>query len=354
MRFEDEIRGTMRAHDPDAPPADDLTLPSMRTRRLTWLPPAAAALIVIAIAGTWFAIDRNTGSSNERGPAHRAAGSAAQCPASYDRQPGDLWVPHDPEGVPDGADRLAPEQTPTSAVICAYLHGDSRLTGQQELTGALKEIPKTLSLLPRSSGGGSPCTFDLQATDGDDYLIGLTYADGGLVWVAAPGNHCAGASNGVFDTPTNLLDFVGPSYRQGVWTGPPAEDPRIPCGGPELGRLGSELVPGTPVSVSICASSGEAPPRTGTTTDIADLVAALNALPTQPSTMSCNGGPSATSTSTSGPTKTVTTYTLVFHYAAGPAVRLVLIPGCNPPIFTSSLAAENDGGIVNLVEQLLG
>jgi hypothetical protein len=350
MNFEDEIRETMRAHDNEAPRADHLTIHSMRRRRRPWLP-AAAALVVVAVAAGWYAVAGDTGSSD-----HTAVASAGGCPTSHPESrdfSNEYWVPSKPSAAGTD-DRLVPDTVPSGMQLCAYLHDDGGdLTGQRAVTGNLTAARESLAWLPQQ-GDGQSCPYYLAMTDGDYYLIRLSYADGDVVWVAAPGNHCAGASNGVFDTSANLLDFVAPAYEQGVWTGQPQPDPHVPtgpCGGSAPGRLGEKLVPDAPTNVTICATN---PPRTSTTTDIAELLARLNGLPTRPSTMSCNGGPSATSTANTGTEQTGTTYTLVFHYAEGPAVRLDLIPGCHPPIFTSSLAADGGDEIVALVEGLLG
>jgi hypothetical protein len=71
--------------------------------------------------------------------------------------------------------------------------------------------------------------------------------------------------------------------------------------------------------------------------------------------MSCSGASASPTSSTGGGvTKTQTIYALVFRYASGPALRLNLIPDCNPSLFTSSLAADATADIVSLVKRLLG
>lgn len=352
MNFEDELRETMRAHDAEAPAADGLTVPAARPARRAWLPAAAAALVVVAVAGTWFAIARSTGSSQHpvAAPGTGTLGTPTQapsppdCPASYAGTATELTVPQEPDGVPDATDRLAPDQIPTSLEVCAYLQGAVGLTGTRTLTGDLSTVPGTLSFLPAETPAGHACTQELLPTDSDKYLIALTYGDGGLVWVAAPGDHCAGASNGLFRTSANLLQFVAPAYQQGLWPGLPPYDPTKPCDAPYLGRSGDdlELVPGNPVSLSVCESSQNGPPRARTTSDLTELQDALNALPTQSSDNGCTGGPGDT------------TYELVFRYAVGPPVRLWFAPACRPSVLGDNLEADAGSDVLDLVQRLLG
>jgi hypothetical protein len=58
------------------------------------------------------------------------------------------------------------------------------------------------------------CPDYASITDGDYYLIGLSYP-GATVWVAAPGNHCEGSSNGVFFSTANLSVLALSWYKAG-------------------------------------------------------------------------------------------------------------------------------------------
>ena len=336
MSFEDEIRETMRAHDSEAPAAHGLTMPSRHSRRVRWLAPVAAAAVVIAIAGGWFAADQLTGSSKKT----PVAGSAADCPATHPDDD-EYWVPSKPS-IAGADDRLVPDVTPESMQVCAYLHDDNELTGQQAVTGNVSEAAQTLTWLPRRVGGRA-CALERMITDGDNYLIRLTYPDG-VVWLAAPGDHCAGASNGDFETRANLRQFAADAYQTGAWLPPGLDQPPTICGYKWApGRLGDDtaMVPGTPDSVTICNDQ-----REQTVVNPGALIDQLNALPTQPSTGGCHA--------THDPNFTMIDYHLFFNYAQGPPAVVDVLVGCAPNVDNSALQAQADQQLVELIQQMLG
>ena len=336
MSLEDEIRETMRAHDAEAPSAHGLVMPGQHSRRTRWLAPVAAAAVVVAVAGGWFAADQLTGSS------HKApvAGSTDECPTAYPSN-NTYWVPSKPS-VAGADDRLVPDVTPESMQVCAYLHEDNgQLTGQQAVTSNLSAAAQTLTWLPRNMGS-HPCALYYAVTDGDNYLIELSYPDG-VIWLGAPGNHCSGASNGDFETRANLRQFAADAYSVGAWRPPGLDQPPTTCGYKWApGRLGDDkvMVPGAPESVTICSDG-----RSQTTVNPSALVAELNALPTQPST-GCHP--------THDPNFTMIDYYLYFNYAEGPPAVVDVVVGCTPNVDNSALQAQADQQLVELIQQMLG
>jgi hypothetical protein len=338
MSFEDELRETMRAHDHDAPTVDSLAERPWIRRRRAWLPLAAAAVVVAVAAGVVAATQSSSHTHKGDHTLQQPVGlTTADCPR------------HTSEGVPaqadglDGADRLVPDRTPTGVVICAYLHDDRGvLTGARALIGGLSAAGETLSWEPRGTSDAWPCADYLAMTDGDNYLIGLTYSDA-TVWVAAPGNHCAGATNGSFQTPANLRAFAETAYRSGVWD-PHAGQPkrREPCARTSVGRLGQDavMVPGSPTELRICANGVD----TGAGYDPGPLRAALNRLPTKASTHGydcAEGGGEPTSN-----------YTVRFSYADGPDVWVDVLVGCTPAVDNGSLTSADATTITALLRDL--
>src|SRR5215475_622440 len=110
----------------------------------------------------------------------------------------------------------------------------------------------------------------------------------------------------------------------------------------------SKLVVVLPVSAKICKGTAG---RTTTSFDIRtatddgyrDLVDALNALPTRPSTWSCqdNG-------------RQPVFYELMFRYAAGPPVRVLVRLDCAPAIDNTSLEAQDASTVLPEITRLLG
>jgi hypothetical protein len=344
VTFEDELRETMRAHDSEATKATDL----LRRRPLptgrVWLRPrtvwagAAAAACVAALAVV-VAVTRPT--------PHRSVGTTnsqlAACPTRFHIPPaGDQpWVPSKPRGI-DASARLVPDTTPTGVVVCAYSDVSKRrrlesirsakLVGGRALGGDLTAVTETLTWQPAILPDQSrDCLFYLAPTDFDNYLIELTYP-GATVWVSAPGDHCRGATNGVFATLANLGPYAAAASKAGHWISEPAQRDARPDTGPcairGSGRLGQEtaLVPGQPISVTVC-TDGSPRPAPRTNSDPAALVAALNRLPTRMSDNECD------------PIKTATThrYEMVFRYAVGPAMRVYYNTNCTPFLNNGSL-----------------
>jgi hypothetical protein len=320
MSFEDELRATLRAHDADAPTMTELPeRPWESRRRRNWLPLAAAAA-VIAIAVGVVAATQLPAST----PPQPATLTSADCPAG-DHPP---QAPA-PQGINAG-DRLVPDETPEGVIVCAYLGSDGQLTGASTLHGDLSAVTESLTWLPRGDTHSYPCSTVLLPTDGENYLIGLSYADGAL-WVSAPGDHCAGATN------ANLRELADAAYRTQTWPG--SEGTGKPCEPTDAGRLGQDetLVPGTPVGLRICARGEDR----GANFDPAPLAAALNQLPTRPSTHICSqegrhGQP----------------YHLRFSYPTGPDVWVRVDESCRPAIDNNSLQADNPSTIMALLRDL--
>ena len=154
-----------------------------------------------------------------------ARDKALACPRQYRQTRGDTngWVPHGPKGI-NGDDRLVAADTPTHAVVCAYLAGadpnvskEISLTGRSKLSGSLSGLIKTLSALPRQSSTRTvTCATLLTTADRRNYLVGLSYGEATL-WVSAPGYHCAGSTNGSFSTGTNVAGDAAASYAAKKW-----------------------------------------------------------------------------------------------------------------------------------------
>ncbi|MFN2518027.1 MAG: hypothetical protein ABR604_03130, partial [Jatrophihabitantaceae bacterium] len=359
MSIEDRIREAMTAHEHEAPSAAEFRAvrdgaSSAPRRHTAWLAAATAACVVaIAVLVAVVASPRGERQRDAAAPGPDAA--ALACPKQYRAaDPGRIWVPAQAQRV-DGASRLVPKQTPAHVVLCAYLQGNrlpTTLSGSEELGGDLAAVTRTLTWLPRQLPKQSmPCTLDLRPTDGDAYLVGLTYPTG-TVWVSAPGNHCEGASNGEFATTVNLLPWVAASYGAGAWvTDPPSKHDLSqldPCWGTTPGRLGQEssLVPAEPTSAQICAvsySTGKPAVRTVTTpAGLLKLVAALNAAPPRVSNSACQGDGQQD-----------VAYELVFSYAEGPGVHVRVDPHCAPGIDNGSLQAFGSSSVVPLIQQVL-
>ncbi len=184
---------------------------------------AVVALVLIFTVGV---------SKDSTSPAAARATKVAKdkgltCPQTYSQTGGDAngWVPIEPQGL-NGDDALLPDQTPTHAVVCAYLAGAQpavtksvALTGRRVLTGSLAGLVRTLSAAPRIGSAGQPaCSANLTKADTRDYLLGLRYGKATL-WVSAPGYHCAGSTNGSFTTGTNVATYAAASYAAGRWVG---------------------------------------------------------------------------------------------------------------------------------------
>ena len=358
--FEDLLRDAMRSHASDAPHAADLSAgnASAELTRLTpiagngrvssvgvrrWVPVAAAACVVLLLAAA-LAV---------HGLRHRSGQSAAvspalACPASS----GGLTpkVPHEPQGV-NGSDRLVPDQTPTSAVICAWTGQNTNpsnftFTGRRVLTGSLAAITAQLRWAPQTNPGVGGLNDEVGGTQ-IDYLVGLRYRSA-IVWVATATepNDVIGATNGRFASAYGFGPTAAASLRTGRWTPTNRSTERDSgCDAPDVGRFGQEsrMVPAGATSVTLCQTSAAPPkPRVTEKAGFSPFVAALNALPTH------NGG-SGGECSKSPPIF----YRLIFRYPQGPAVIVDVSPGCRPAVGNNSLASDQQGDVVTLVKAAL-
>jgi hypothetical protein len=364
--IEDALREAMRAHDDLAPTTADFRFRTPRSRRRSpWLAAAAAAVCVLVVAAVALVVSHRGGRApapaaqhpapstgdHPSGPpavAGAAAGSVApirSCPAGTPAREPNYWIPQPPKGI-DVAKGLAPLETPTHAIVCAYLHGNhGNLTGTRTLDGDLSTIPADLAWLPPvSQPDRQPCAAYYAITDGDYYLIALSYP-GGTMWLAIPGQHCDGASNGQFVT-HNLMDQADSAYRTGRW------NPRAPLimgGCPQTaGRLGQQdrFVPEHPVSVQLCRIGNHSRSVTAKQHDLERLTAELNRLPTTPWGYANQCGPSGGPPSAS--------YVLTFGYRVGPPVQVEIQEGCRPEIDNGNLQADSASSVLPLVHQLLG
>jgi hypothetical protein len=347
--FEDELRRAMAGHDDEAPRAEDLLRSLERAtpprRRLAgWYAPFAVAAVVVAVvAGSLWGV-RLLGSQAvpAAGPRTAVQAAALACPARYARQA--PWVPAKPAGV-DGRSRLVPQQTPSSALICAYAGSNMAkqqagwaLSGRRSLTGNLAGLAAQLTWKPRRLPGQQIVCTDIGGPQ-TNYLIGLTYP-GGTIWVAATAepNQCVAASNGEFTSTGTIGPEVSKAFASGRW---PARQ-AVACDKAfqDIGRLGEDkaMVPAGPTSLTICAPKA----RKTITSGFQALVQALNQLPTRTSTRSCSGsaGPEAF-------------YQLLFSYAAGPPVSVNIAVGCHPEIDNLDLQSASASSVLPVIQQLL-
>ncbi|HEY3088465.1 MAG TPA: hypothetical protein VGJ59_10435 [Jatrophihabitantaceae bacterium] len=363
--IEDALRDAMHAHDTLAPTTADFRF-RMPTRRRgsPWLAAVAAAGCVLVVATVALVVSHRGGHSP--GPAaQRPAPSTAEQlpgPAAAARYPGPpvtpirscpagmparrYWIPQPPKGI-DVAKGLAPLETPAHAIVCAYLHGNhGKLTGTRTLSGDLSTIPAGLAWLPPAFPDRQPCAAYATISDADYYLMALSYRHG-TMWLAIPGQHCDGASNGEFVT-HNLMGQADSAYRTGRWSSP--GPPLIMGGCPQTaGRLGQQdrFVPEHPVSLQLCRLGSHSRTVTATEGDLARLTADLNRLPTTPGgrdVFQCGhgGGPPSAS------------YVLTFGYRVGPPVQVRIDEGCRPEIDNGNLQANDASSVLPLVHQLLG
>jgi hypothetical protein len=357
--YEQRIREAMLAHEDEAPDASGLSVPvsavAGRNRRgpaTPWAVSLAVFAVVIATFGVRAYVVRDAAPVAR--PAVTAAPvSALACPKAVpadrpaDRGGRDLWVPAAPRGF-DASARLVPPQVPARAIVCAYIgpRSPAGRSGSVPLTGDLSGVMNDLAWVPPAPTVGA-CTTNLSLTDGDYYLIGLSYP-GATVWVAATGNHCGGSSNGMFYSRTSLSRQALSSYKAQRWAATPGSNDACRRSGFErLGRLGqqSSMVPGNPISVSVCevsaADGGKATQRTETS-GVERFTSALGALKTSPDGGACkpDGQP-------------FTDYSLVFGYAEGPPVNVEVYSSCRPAIHNGSLQASDPTTVLPLIQELL-
>jgi hypothetical protein len=348
--FEDLIRRTMRAHDDEAPTIEqfrerDVLLPHRRNVR--WLAVAAAAACILAVVGVLVAI-------NHRPKQHDVAGpTMLNCPQLYATSGGDvaggIWVPQPARGV-DGESRLVPLELPQHVVVCEYLGTRSAtLTASRQLTNDLSIIPDTFGWLPRSTYASASCTSEKDPYLSGAYLFGISYPDG-TIWVSGPRQPCAAASNGQFVAAVSVATYAQEALDNGTWSLPgPATQNGCPFP-TRGGRLGQEaaLVPADPISVQVCELSDSnvsatvlGPMTTGG--QLRSLVAALNALPTEP--WGVRHCPRASPN---------VQYIATFDYALGPPVQVIVDPGCGDWVSNGSLqVSSGEASALALLQGLL-
>lgn len=349
--FDDDIRRAMTDHDDEAPREADL-LRSLeqasppRRRRGGWYVPFAVAVAVAAVVLGSVSVGRLLAGHQQK-PVLFAPGSAQAarltCPARYAKRA--PWVPAKPAGV-DGRSRLVPQQTPRSALICAYAGSNMAkqqagwtLSGRRSLTGNLAGLAAQLSRQSRLVAGQQ--TFCAGVGGGQtDYLIGLRYRGAATIWVAATDepDECVTASNGEFTSSGIIGPAVTRAFASGRWPAPQA----VSCNGTfqDIGRLGQNttMVPAGSTSLTICAPKAHVTVTSG----YQALVRTLNRLPARVSTLSCSGSP--------GPGSY---YRLLFSYREGPAVAVDISVGCHPEIDNLALQSASASTVMPLVRQLL-
>ena len=320
--------------------------PGKRKQR-AWL---AGGLAVLAVGFATFGVRAYVvrhAAPAARPPVSATPPSALTCPKTVpvDKRT-NPWVPAKPQGL-DGSARLAPLREPARAIVCAYIRSPTTAaeSGSVLLTGDLSGVMNDLAWMPPARAlPARPCTADLLLTDGDYYLIGLSYS-GSTEWVAAPSNHCAGSSNGVFASTANLSGRASAWYKAHHWTATPGSNDA--CNPSGFGRLGQQdrMVPDHPVSVSVCevsaADGGKATQRTGTT-GVGSLASAFGALRASAWHYQCkpDGQP-------------LTDYSLLFGYAEGPPVIVSVVTNCAPAINNGSLQANDPTTVLPLIQKLL-
>jgi hypothetical protein len=279
------------------------------------------------------------------------------CPAAFAGPA--PWVPGPAQGI-DSSSRMVPQQTPSQAMICAYLVAESTggsaepaLTGTRQVAGRLDELATDLTWLPRELAGTSYACPSIGLGQQTNYLLGLTYSTG-TEWVSSTDDvsDCTTTSNGRFTSHVNIGAQVAASYRVASWA--PIPPPHItrtdhdPCATPRPGRLGQEqhLLPGQPTSIRLCAGTiGRSATSYQSATlsrGFQPLIDALNALPTTPTNSQCQGDGSQ-----------ATFYELLASYSQGPDVLVRIDPHCAPAIDNETLQAANASTVAPLLLQLL-
>ncbi|HZZ95511.1 MAG TPA: hypothetical protein VFE19_00745, partial [Jatrophihabitantaceae bacterium] len=93
------------------------------------------------------------------------------------------------------------------------------LAGMRALGGDLRSVTSALRRVPDGPDDG--CLQYLSpSTDSQYYLIGLSF-HGKIDWVAVPGDHCKGSTNGVYNSRTNLRADTAQAYTYGIWDADP-------------------------------------------------------------------------------------------------------------------------------------
>jgi len=347
VSIEDELRRVMAEHDRQAPSAADL-LRALEERAGTrelgpprrgarWhVPLLAAASVAAVIVGSVWA-GEVLGSAAGNPLAHE---SPLSCPARYAKPA--PWVPAKPAGV-DGRSRLVPRRTPWSALVCSYAGSNIgrqsgwALSGRRVLDGGLARLAAQLSRQPRKIPGQQiACT--LVGGRQTNYIIGLTYPGGGVVWVAATvdPNACVTTSNGEFTSFGRIGLLTQRAFKTGLWP----NRPRPSCKFWETGRLGQEraMVPAGVTSLLICTAHRVRMITSG----YQPLVVRLNGLPKRPSIGGCSN------TGRRGPY-----YRLLFSYPNGPPVWVDINVGCYPEIDNFSLQSNSASSVLPILSRLL-
>lgn len=176
-----------------------MTEPTKGYRTMRWTPrplTLVALLSLLTACGNSPAPDRQA--SEERAP-------EVVCPQRWEgaREP---WVPREPSS--DLRDALVPAQSPTQAVLCRYdgsnldsFKGASLSWRGEPSAGVLaKGLDGLRRLSAANPGQRMVCT--LMGGPQRNYLLGLGYRDGDVVWVfgADDPNSCVPTSNGRFTT----------------------------------------------------------------------------------------------------------------------------------------------------------
>jgi hypothetical protein len=258
-------------------------------------------------------------------------------------------VPQKPQGV-DGAARLLPDRDPASLVVCGYpvvdimkpISPPFRLAKRTVASDAQRaELVEALTWSPRDTGAQQVCTA--MARNETAYLVGASYGDA-IVWVSAlaDANACSTSTNGDFRSgpgPAVLLDVMF-----GTRSRPSADV--VACNRASWGRLGDDrsLAPEGSPTVTVCrdAADGTVKVTRLDTAQSAEVTAALRALPTKPTSQTCQGSDQA---------KEGRRFALLLTYAVGPPVRVNVDPDCAPAVLGFNLESADAGSLVDLVEQ---
>jgi hypothetical protein len=234
--IEDDLRAVMRAHDEHAPRVESFAAPPVRRRAAA---PMVAAVVVTALVVALIALlwtrpahrvqtaGRTPQGSTTKGSARPAIPAALVCPLepSASSSPNG-WVPAKPQTRAPGT-ALVPHVLPQAVVVCSYTgrfpttgpHADTllhpKLAGERSVGGNLLSVTDSLSRVPRGAPGA--CEDYLAIPDDSEYYLIGVLIDGKRTWVAAPGDHCKGTTNGVFLGRTNLRRDAQQAYDWGRW-----------------------------------------------------------------------------------------------------------------------------------------
>jgi len=344
--FDDELRETMRAHDRLAPSMQTFRFhapapgPVIHIRRTVLAASIAAVGLVVSTAIV--VLVRSDRQTHAGAPTPTASSQASQptddrvsCPARADPATTDYLKVGPSVGI-DTKASLVPASAPAQVVICAYQVADKgKLTGRRTLDSGLAEFASQLHWLPPRPRNTS-CALYLTATDGEYYLIHASYPNGSL-WIAAPGQHCLGASNGTFES-TNLSEQAGTAYATARWPADPVTADACHAG---RGRLGQQdhLVPDSPTGITVCDRGRT---TAGTSAAAIQLASALNRLhttSTQPA-FSCNNGVPMSESM------------LTFTYPDGPPLQITILHGCTPDLTNGNLDAQQSNTITTKINNI--